>query len=174
MPTAAELEWIQDALARYEQPLLRFAMQWVGRAHAEDIVQDTFLALCKVQRPEIEQRLAPWLFVVCMNRARDLLREHRRLSPLDDEKHMTHPDSGPSHHAERKQSIGRVQAAIEQLPAKQREVLILKFSAGMSYREIAEVTELSVDHVGVLLHFAIKGIRKQLGESAVEKCASTR
>lgn len=165
MPNADELEWIQRALARYEQPLLRFAIHLVGHAHAQDIVQDTFLALCNEERSEIEHRLAPWLFIVCKRRALDLLRERRRLSPLDENGGMTSLDSQPLGCAERRQSISRVQASIERLPDKQRQVLILRFAAGMSYKQIAEVTDLSVTHVGVLLHQAIKGVRKHLGEN---------
>jgi RNA polymerase sigma-70 factor (ECF subfamily) len=172
MPNADEFEWIQRALARYEQPLLRFAIQLVGHAHAQDIVQDTFLALCKAERSDIEQRLAPWLFIVCKRRALDLLRERRRLSPLDENGSMTSLDSQPLSCAERRQSMSRVQAIVERLPEKQRQVLILRFSTGMSYKQIAEVMELSVTHVGVLLHQAIKGIRKQLRENTATETES--
>ena len=177
MPNAEEFEWIQRALRRYEQPLLRFAIQLVGHAHAPDIVQDTFLALCHAERADVEDRLAPWLFIVCRNRAFDLLRERRRiapLDPLDEEKGTTNPDSQPVIHIERRQSIGRVQAAMEQLSPKHRQVLILKFSTGMSYKEMAEVMDLSVAHVGVLLHNALKLIRQQLAETELAECVGTR
>jgi DNA-directed RNA polymerase specialized sigma24 family protein len=42
----------------------------------------------------------------------------------------------------------------------------------MSYKQIAEVMELSVTHVGVLLHQAIKGIRKQLRENTATETES--
>jgi RNA polymerase sigma-70 factor (ECF subfamily) len=44
--------------------------------------------------------------------------------------------------------------------------VILKFSGGLSYKEIAEVMELSVSHVGVILHTAIGRLRTSLGEPA--------
>ncbi|HMI91597.1 MAG TPA: sigma-70 family RNA polymerase sigma factor [Polyangiales bacterium] len=161
-------EWIQGALTRYEQPLLRFAAQWVGAAHARDVVQDTFLALCKAQRNEIEHRLAPWLFVVCRNRAIDFRRAGGRLSALDDEASLASDDAElAGDAAEQQHSLGRVQQIVAQLPAKQRQALLLKFSAGMSYKQIAEVMELTVSHVGVLLHNAIKHVRERLGDEAI-------
>ena len=48
------------------------------------------------------------------------------------------------------------------LPALQQEVLRLKFQAGLSYQEIAEVTGKSVSHVGVLLHEGLKSIRERV------------
>ena len=45
------------------------------------------------------------------------------------------------------------------LPENQQEVVRLKFQNGMSYREIATVTELSVSNVGFLLHAAIQALR---------------
>src|SRR5262245_4545632 len=136
MPEPSDREWIQDALARYEQPLLRFASHLVGASYAGDIVQDTFLALCKAKRAEIEQRLAPWLFIVCSNRALDWRRQRSRLSALDDERGIASRDSEPPSKMERRLSISRVQQIMEQLPEQQRQALVLRFSAGMSYTEI--------------------------------------
>jgi RNA polymerase sigma factor (sigma-70 family) len=51
---------------------------------------------------------------------------------------------------------------IEKLPGNQREVLRLKFHAGLSYQEIAEVTGLSRTNVGFILHKAIAKLRQKL------------
>ena len=67
----------------------------------------------------------------------------------------------------------RVQQIVDALPGKQRQALVLKFSAGMSYKQIAEVMELSVTHVGVILHQAIKQVRQQLEEDTVADARST-
>jgi RNA polymerase sigma-70 factor (ECF subfamily) len=164
MPELADREWVESVLVRYEQPLLRFASQLVGPAHAADVVQDTFLALCRASRAEVEPRLAAWLFVVCRNRALDLRRRDQRLSSLDDDSSVASPESGQASSLEQRQSMTRVQQIVDALPSKQRQALVLKFSAGMSYKQIAEVMELSVTHVGVILHHAIKHVRQQLEE----------
>ena len=77
---------------------------------------------------------------------------------------MRSPDSEPARRAEAQQSLERVQQLLGALPDKQRQAVLLKFSGGLSYKEIAEVMELSVSHVGVLLHTAIGRLRTSLAE----------
>jgi RNA polymerase sigma-70 factor (ECF subfamily) len=72
---------------------------------------------------------------------------------------------GPAGKAERADSVSRVLRALSGLPANQREVLRLKFQHGLSYREIAGVTELSVTNVGFLIHSGLKSLRARLGVS---------
>ena len=68
-------------------------------------------------------------------------------------------------HAERA-SLQKIESLVDQLPDNQRQALILKFSAGLSYKEIAEVMDLSVSHVGVLLHTALRRLRDHFEEPA--------
>ena len=65
------------------------------------------------------------------------------------------------------QTAGDVFQLLDSLPKNQREVVYLKFQCDLSYKEIGEVTRLSVGNVGLLLHTALKAIRKRvLSESA--------
>src|SRR6186997_1417861 len=121
MPELADRDWVEGVLARYEQPLLRFASQLVGAAHAADVVQDTMLALCKAPRAEVEPRLAAWLFVVCRNRALDLRRKDKRLSSLDDDGRIASSETCQASELEQRQSMTRVQQIVETLPSKQRQ-----------------------------------------------------
>ena len=63
---------------------------------------------------------------------------------------------------ERKETASRATAILENLPENQREVIRLKVQNGLSYREISDVTGLSVSNVGFLLHKGIKTIRERL------------
>ncbi|MCA9596531.1 MAG: sigma-70 family RNA polymerase sigma factor [Myxococcales bacterium] len=164
---------VLDALARFEKPLLRYAASLAGREHAADIVQDTFVALCKAERSKVEGHLTQWLFTVCRNRARDVFRQQGRLMNLEDEG-MESPDSGPASHVERRQSMSRIEAALASLTDKQRQAVQLKFSAGLRYKEIAEVMDTTVNNVGVLLHAAVQKIRAELGSDFTPALASTR
>jgi RNA polymerase sigma-70 factor (ECF subfamily) len=51
---------------------------------------------------------------------------------------------------------------VKNLPKNQREVVYLKFQCDLSYKEISEVTKLSVGNVGLLLHTALKEIRRRV------------
>src|SRR5262245_17530404 len=133
MGTDGEQEWLEAALDRYEAPLLRYAASVVGRAAAPDVVQDTFLALCRAEREQVAGRLAPWLFTVCRHRALDCLRQGRRLEALEEEE-VRGPDSEPGRNLETQQSLERVRELLAVLPDKQREAVLLKFSGGLSYK----------------------------------------
>ena len=58
-----------------------------------------------------------------------------------------------------------VTVLMQLLPESQQEALRLKFQAGLSYAEIARVMEITVNHVGVLIHTALKTIREQMKTS---------
>ena len=74
------------------------------------------------------------------------------------------PSGDPSPQAllEKRQSMGRVLSLLDALPDKQQEVIRLKFQHGLSYREISEVTGLSVSNVGYLLHRGLRSLREML------------
>lgn len=130
---------------------------------ARDVVQDTFLRLCR-QPDEIRNRAVPWLFRVCRNRALDLRRKESRVSSVP-EVSQTEPSSSdpdPFQRMERKEALSEISNALLALPRNQQEVIRLKFQSGLSYREISEVTKLSVSNVGFLMHTGLKGIRRRL------------
>src|SRR3972149_1179386 len=67
----------------------------------------------------------------------------------------------------------RVLELVDGLPDAEKQVLLLRFQDGLSYRDIGEVTGRTVSHVGVLLHQAVKRMREALaaGATALEKAA---
>ncbi|HEY1603869.1 MAG TPA: sigma-70 family RNA polymerase sigma factor [Pirellulales bacterium] len=159
-----ETEWIRGVLEQHETALLRYATRLTGDPeHARDIVQETFLRLCRVPRATLDGHVGPWLFRVCRQRALD---SHRA------EQHMpiaaTHvidghicQEAGPAERMERKDESHHVLELLALLPANQQEVVHLRFQAGLSYRQISEVTGLSVSNVGFLLHTALARLREQ-------------
>jgi RNA polymerase sigma-70 factor (ECF subfamily) len=64
---------------------------------------------------------------------------------------------------ERKEKFEEVLRFLERLPENQREVIRLKFQGDLSYKEISEVTGLSVSNVGFLIHTGIKRLRSMMG-----------
>lgn len=158
---------VSDALRRYEGGLLRYATAIVGPTLARDVVQDTFLRLC-AQEEDLSGRLAPWLFSVCRNRAIDVRRKRSRHAELPEE--MEIPAPAIQHtRVEQKQLLARAMKAMGQLSERRREVVLLKFSAELSYKEIAEVTGISVSNVGVILHETLKTLRAELHTGSVSK-----
>jgi RNA polymerase sigma-70 factor (ECF subfamily) len=158
-------DWIDAALRRYEAPLVLYAAKVCGDVEqARDVVQDTFVELCAVDRSAVEPKLAQWLFTVCRNKALDVRRKDRDMNTghEDLDQHQTSLDRDPSAALTAEEEHGRVLGLVERLPHKQQEVLRLKFQAGLSYREIAAVTGDSMGNVGFLLHTALHSLRERL------------
>src|SRR5262249_9092381 len=110
---------------------------------------------------KVRDHLAQWLFTVCRNLAFDTRKREARMSPLED------TDLGVDSKLEEKETVGEIFRFVENLPKNHREVVYLKFQCDLSCEEISEVTNLSVGNVGLLLHTALKAIRKRvLSESA--------
>ncbi len=157
--------WIRSALERFEGLLLRYATQITGDVdRGRDVVQDTFMRLCREERSRVDGHLAQWLFTVCRNRALDVRRKERRMTSLTSEQADTQPsrEADQTSLAENQDTADQVLALVEGLSENQQEVVRLKFQSGLSYREISRVTDLSIGNVGYLIHTAIQKLRKQL------------
>lgn len=152
-----ESQWIVEALDRHEDALIRYAT-WLLRDSelAREVVQETFLRLCREEPAKVSDHLAQWLFTVCRNLAFDTRKREARMTPLQD------TDIGFDSNLEQREAVGEIFRLVEHLPKNQREVVYLKFQCDLSYKEISEVTKLSVGNVGLLLHTALKAIRKQV------------
>lgn len=165
----ARTAWVAGILERFESPLLAYARRLVGDEHrARDVVQDVFLRLCLQPRATVEPILAPWLYRVCRNRAIDEHRKGRPMTPVDSATldataaHVAPAHSAADARAEARDDVSRALHEVASLPAAMQEVIRLKFTHGLSYREIAEVTGLSVSHVGVRIHEGMTVLRRRL------------
>ena len=87
------------------------------------------------------------------------------MTTLDSLGEPTADTASPACETERTENTERAFELIKNLPGKEREIVRLKFQNGLSYREIAQVTDLSISHVGVLLHNALKRLRAEMNEA---------
>ena len=166
--SAAAGELVPWALGEFEKPLMGYAYGLLKDAeHARDVVQDAFIKLCR-QDPEPDRDLVKaWLFTVCRNRALDLIKKNSKMIATDtialDVNASEHPS--PAQRAIQCDAHGQAMALMNLLPANQREAIRLRFQSDLSYREIAEVMEISVSNVGFLLHTGLRRLRDQLQAS---------
>jgi RNA polymerase sigma-70 factor (ECF subfamily) len=158
-------EWIRSLVQRYERPLCQYAARILGDVdRAPDVVQDTFLRLCRQEvRPE-EGKVRAWLYRVCRNRAIDIVRKDKPMKSLSTEKEarITSPRPDPAAAAERRETASRALQALAELPDAQQEAIRLKFQHDMSYRQIAQVMDITESNVGYLIHVGIKTLRTRL------------
>ena len=162
-PHALALTVAQDCrsrLERYAASMLR------DPALAEDAVQDVQCRLAeqRVAVPDTEGALRAWLFTAVRNRCIDLLRKEGRMTAIAelDGRVQSPPDSDPAAIASTHDDADAALAALDRLPTLQRDALRLRFSGGLSYKQIAEAMDKSVSHVGVLVHEGLATLRTQL------------
>jgi RNA polymerase sigma factor (sigma-70 family) len=160
--------WVRSAVASYQSPLLRYATSVCGdQERARDVVQETFLRLCRQRPADLDGCLGPWLYTVCRNQALDTRRKDGRMSTVSQSTLDARPDHGPdpAGTAEDRDQMSQVLAALAAMPPRQQEVLRLRFQGGLSYKEIASVTGHSVSNVGYLMHVGLRAMRSQLARS---------
>jgi RNA polymerase sigma-70 factor (ECF subfamily) len=158
-----DTDWISSALREYERPLTRYAAHILGDVErAREVVQDTFLKLCRQNQSRLRNHLAQWLYYVCRNRALDVLKKEKRMTALG-EAQFNLPARGPGILSvmEREEQVSGVMSILRALPANQQEVIRLKIQDDLSYQQISQITNLSVSNVGFLIHTGLKTIREK-------------
>lgn len=169
---------------RYNGSMLRLAASFVpSRAVAEEVVQDTWLAVLRgLARFEGRSSLRTWIFTILVNRARTTGTREQRSIPVADTAPVVDasrfgPDGGwsapPEHWIE--EAEDRIEAeklaellrgAIDALPGRQREVVLLRDVEGMSSAEVCEVLAITEANQRVLLHRG-RGKLRQLLEAEI-------
>ncbi|HMQ33600.1 MAG TPA: RNA polymerase sigma factor [Chloroflexaceae bacterium] len=140
---------LEELYSRYRGPVQGYLYRLCGSADlAEELTQETFLRACAgLLGFRGDCSVATWLFRIARNA---YLNSLRRPSParIDTDELLAIPDAGHAGDpvgqyaaAERRTLIGM---ALAQLPERQRSILLLRDSEGLSYAEIADVLELSL------------------------------
>jgi RNA polymerase sigma-70 factor (ECF subfamily) len=130
------------------------------RAAAEDVTAQTFERAYRRQSafdPRKGTQRA-WLFAIARNAALDELRRRKRTAAL-----LADPEDdapGADDAAEAAARRATVRAALAQLDPRERELIALKFHAGLSNAEIAKVLGISAANAGTRVHRAVTRLRK--------------
>jgi len=166
-----------DLLARYERPVFTLVLRMVrDRSTAEDLAQDAFLkAFDKLATYDPARKFSSWLFKIAHNTAIDHLRRRELATVSLDEPAGEEPDAPvrsvedtagetPAAAAERA-DLGRALArAVARLRPEYREVVALRYQAGLEYGEIAEATGFPLGTVKTYLHRARKELAVEMAQ----------
>jgi RNA polymerase sigma-70 factor, ECF subfamily len=165
---------------RYNDSMLRVAASFVpSYAVAEEVVQDTWLAALRgIGRFEGRSSVRTWLFTILVNRARTTgVREHRTIpvadaTPVVDAARFAPTGmwaAPPEHWIEEAEDrmaagklVGLLRVAMDDLPARQRDVVLLRDVEGMSSGEVCEVLAITEANQRVLLHRGRGKLRQAL------------
>ena len=148
----------RDDLFAYVATLLR------DRAAAEDVTALAFERAYRRRRSFHPDRgsVRAWLFGIARNAALDELRRRKRTASMETEPVADAP--GPDDEAERALRRAALRVALASLAPRDRELIGLKFHAGLDNAEIAAVLGCSVTNAGTQLHRAVEKLRKAMTE----------
>lgn len=152
------------------------------KALAEDVFQDTFVkvitTLKKGQYNE-EGKFLPWIFRISRNLIIDHFRRVKKMPPAavyyNEDGEELHPLDMVAQHQdvyqtdeENKKRKRNIRDLIHQLPADQREVVIMRTYYDMSFKEIADVTNVSINTSLGRMRYALINLKKIIEERKVE------
>lgn len=134
---------------------------------AREVAQECFLRLIQSNLEVESERAVGWLFRECRNRSIDIWRKQRKTDSYGSAEEIPQDfsASNPWIDLEKSKDLQRLHLALEKLSAKHREVIWLKFNEGLSYKQIAEVMNISASNAGFILFEAMRELREV---SAVE------
>lgn len=140
-----------ELVRRYQDRIYRFLVRLTRSPDvALDLTQDTFLrAYQNLERWRPDALFRTWLFRIARNIAFDRLRREKRVAfvELEEDFAQQDPAAGPDALLETAQRYRLLETALAELPAQQREILLLREIEEMSYDEIALVLELNLGTV---------------------------
>jgi RNA polymerase sigma-70 factor (ECF subfamily) len=157
---AAEPDW--DAVYAEQLPRVFnfFRYRFGDTADAEDLTSRTFEKAWRA-RHRYRRDLAAfstWLFAIARNVAIDHQRSAHALVPLEQAANVS-AGATPEDEASNSSDAQRLASLMTGLTDRDRELLALKYGAGMNNRAIARATGLSESNVGTILHRAIEALR---------------
>ncbi len=163
--SAGEVIW-DTAYAEYLPQVYNFFRYRIGNsADAEDLTSTTFEKAWGA-RGRYRRDLASfrtWLFAIARNVAIDYLRRARQHGPLEEAEGLA-GTGGPEDDAALRSDCERLLRLLVPLPERERELLSLKYGAGLTNRAIARVMGLSESNVGTILNRTIADLRVRWDE----------
>jgi RNA polymerase sigma-70 factor, ECF subfamily len=144
----------------YERVFQFLAHQLRDRHEAEDLTQRTFVRAFRAFGSFDQNRpFAPWIFTLARRELVDHYRR-RRPDPVELEEGHFSSEGAPDGDFERRDEADQVWQLAEELPPKQRQVLLLHYAEQFSLPEVAEILGLTHVHAKVLLFRARNRLRK--------------
>ena len=184
-----EADRFDDLVRELTPGLARMARMYVTGAVADDVVQDTWLAVVDaIDTFEGRSSLKTWIYRILLNKVRTLAAREARAVPVASlgpdhdpagpRLELVHDELGPGYwpappepwetlapeRLERNETLDRIAEAIEALPTAQREVVELRDVQGWSASDTADALGITDVNQRVLLHRGRKAIRNALEE----------
>jgi RNA polymerase sigma factor (sigma-70 family) len=151
---------LEEIYRDYHQPLYRFCLAIVGNPHdAQDALQNTMVKMLRALPGEKRSiALKPWLYRIAHNESIDVLRRRRPDVSLETSEPQLGEDLAVQF--ETRQQLCHLIADLSALPERQRETLLMREAAGLSFEEIGAALQTSSAVARQTLYEARLGLRQ--------------
>ncbi len=170
----------RELVVRYKNSLYSFLRMFLYRDdHIEDVFQETFLQLfASLRLFDMSRPLRPWLFMIAANKAKDAIRKLQQIHEtpfvmLEDSEEssfedffnsVTSDNSTPPVKLEKSEYALLVREIISIMPDSYREILLLAYFNGFTYKEMADILHIPVGTVKSRLNSAVGNFAKLWSE----------
>lgn len=160
--TAPEVRiWFVRDVLPLEAVLRQFLQHnWHNKADVDDLLQEVYVRVCESARQRIPEPTKPFVFTVARNLLIDRVRRER-IIPIEavsdlDALEIEKDEPGPERSVIARDELRRLQGALDRLPPRARQAIVLKQVDGLSRREIAERMGIGE---GTVKQYVADGIR---------------
>lgn len=157
-PLAARL-----LIEKYSPPLYRMACRSLGSTtEAEEIVQETMVRLWRYApkwKPG-KAKISTWLWRVASNLCIDRIREKNKF--VDNSSEEVDSSASQISHLIDQDRVKAIQKALGKLPARQNQVIVLKYFEGLGNKEISQIMSVSVATIEGLYSRGMKKLKETL------------
>ncbi len=166
-----DVEAFNELVNRHHTKIYGLAYRMLGNSEdAEDATQETFLEAYKsIKSFRFQSQFGTWLYSIGLNTCNQYIRKaksrNRMLEAYTEEtatRGMVEERNVPERVAIKTEQSQVIQAAIDRLPPKQREVITLYYMQHLKYKEIAEVLNISLGTVASRLNKATQNLKTKL------------
>ncbi|MEK9565939.1 MAG: sigma-70 family RNA polymerase sigma factor [Flavobacteriaceae bacterium] len=166
---------LEQLILRHQARLFNFINSKVqDHDTAEDIFQDTFIKVIRTIKGgqyNEEGKFLPWIMRIAHNLVIDFFRKNNRMPKLrtteefDIFQFLSDDTPNAEHRLAQDQVVKDLQKLVQELPEDQKEVLVMRLYRDMSFKEIAENTNVSINTALGRMRYAIINLRKLIAEN---------
>ena len=162
-----KVERLAILFERHQIMLYNFFLRLTGnKTSSEDLVQDVFFRILKYRKTyQGQSKFTVWMYQIARNAHIDHLRKHKQEVPLEDQ--FEEARSREIDAVERivaEVDVELLRKALEKLPLRKREILVLSRFQEMKYKDIGELLGCSISTIKTSVHRAVKDLGRIYGE----------
>lgn len=171
---SGDVECFNQLMMKYEPIVQRFVYNMIKEKHtAEDISQEVFITIYnKIDMYNRKCKLSSWILQIAKNKTIDYIRKYKKAVETDiqEVRGVATDELSPEEALEVKETKEEIKSYIDGLNQEDKQIIILKYSKGITFDDIAEIIDMKVSTVKRRFYKAREGFRKQRDRKRGVEC----